>query len=157
MIPKFVHLKEKQLIGMHTQMSLAENKTGMLWSQFSPRIHEIQGRISEDKFSLQVYPPSYFQEFNPHSSFEKWAAVESTDLKSVPDEMDVFTLKGGFYAVFPYTGRSTDTSIFNWIFSEWLPASGYALDDRPHFEVLGNKYKNDDPLSEEEIWIPIAS
>jgi AraC family transcriptional regulator len=26
-------------------------------------------------------------------------------------------------------------------------------DDRPHFEILGDKYKNDHPDSEEEIWI----
>jgi AraC family transcriptional regulator len=31
----------------------------------------------------------------------------------------------------------------------------YFLDDRPHFEILGDKYKNGDPDSEEEIWIPI--
>jgi AraC family transcriptional regulator len=36
-----------------------------------------------------------------------------------------------------------------------LPNSAYALDDRAHFEVLGEKYKNNDPSSEEEIWIPI--
>jgi predicted transcriptional regulator YdeE len=29
------------------------------------------------------------------------------------------------------------------------------IDNRPHFEVLGDKYKNNDPSSEEEIWIPI--
>jgi AraC family transcriptional regulator len=40
-------------------------------------------------------------------------------------------------------------------FSTWLPDSEYRLDVRPHFEVLGEKYKNDDPESEEEIWIPI--
>jgi hypothetical protein len=28
------------------------------------------------------------------------------------------------------------------------------LDDRPHFEVLGSKYRNNDPESEEETWIP---
>ena len=31
----------------------------------------------------------------------------------------------------------------------------YTLDDRPHFEILGEKYKNQDPDSEEELWIPI--
>jgi AraC family transcriptional regulator len=37
-----------------------------------------------------------------------------------------------------------------------LPLSKeYELDDRPHFEILGDKYKNNDPNSEEEIWIPI--
>jgi AraC family transcriptional regulator len=36
-----------------------------------------------------------------------------------------------------------------------VPASNYDLDDRPHFEILGDKYKNGDPNSEEDIWIPI--
>lgn len=27
------------------------------------------------------------------------------------------------------------------------------VDDRPHFEVLGGKYQNNSPNSEEEIWI----
>ena len=33
--------------------------------------------------------------------------------------------------------------------------SKYSIDNRPHFEIIGEKYKNNDPNSEEEIWIPI--
>jgi len=40
-------------------------------------------------------------------------------------------------------------------FGTWLPNSEYALDNRPHCDILGKKYKNDDPSSEEEIWVPI--
>lgn len=29
------------------------------------------------------------------------------------------------------------------------------MDDRAHFEVLGERYKNNDLSSEKEIWIPI--
>jgi AraC family transcriptional regulator len=46
---------------------------------------------------------------------------------------------------------------FQYIFGTWLPNSEYVLDNRPHFEILGEKYKNDDPTSEEEIWIPIKA
>jgi AraC family transcriptional regulator len=69
--------------------------------------------------------------------------------------MELFTLKGGLYAVFDYKGPSDDKSIFQYIYSTWVPKSKYKLDNRPHFEVLGEKYKNNDPESEEEIWIPI--
>ena len=69
--------------------------------------------------------------------------------------METFDLPGGLYAVFDYKGLSTDTAIFNYIFNSWLPASRFHLDDRPHFEILGDKYKNGLPDSEEEIWIPI--
>lgn len=69
--------------------------------------------------------------------------------------MESFVLDGGLYAVFPYKGFSTDNSIFLYIFGTWLPNSGYTLDNRPQFEVLGKKYRNNDSNSEEEIWIPI--
>ena len=69
--------------------------------------------------------------------------------------LETFVLPEGQYAVFQYKGLSSDNSIFQYIFGTWLPGSDYVLDDRPHFEVLGDKYKNNDPASEEEIWVPI--
>jgi AraC family transcriptional regulator len=71
--------------------------------------------------------------------------------------METYVLPGGLYAVFDYKGLNTDNSIFQYILGTWLPGSDYVLDNRPHFEVLGDKYKNNDPNSEEEIWIPIKT
>ena len=60
------------------------------------------------------------------------------------------------YAVFQYKGdQSNAPAFFNAIYSEWLPTSYYELDWRPQFEILGEKYKTNDPNSEEEIWIPV--
>ncbi len=59
------------------------------------------------------------------------------------------------YAVFQYKGSNTTNKIFEYIYGTWIPSSGYLLDDRPHFEVLGEKYKNGSMYSEEEIWIPV--
>jgi AraC family transcriptional regulator len=70
--------------------------------------------------------------------------------------MEPFTLKGGLYAVFLYKGAaSAGSATFQYILGTWIPGSEYDLDDRPHFEILGEKYKNEDPSSEEELWIPI--
>jgi AraC family transcriptional regulator len=69
--------------------------------------------------------------------------------------MESFILYGGLYAVFDYKGSSVDNRIFQYIYMNWIPNSEYQLDNRPHFEVLGEKYRNNDPTSEEEIWIPI--
>ena len=119
-----------------------------------PFRREILNNLTSDLFSIQVYDhPVDFGNFN--QEFEKWAAVEVADLSTIPDGMEAFTLPGGLYAVFLYQGSSTDTSIFQYIFGELLPGSDYLLDNRPHFEILGEKYKNADPDSEEEIWIPI--
>lgn len=127
----------------------------MLWRRFMTRRKEISNGQSDSLISLQVYPPNYFNPFNPATLFEKWAAAEVADFNTVPEGFETFNLSGGLYAVFDYKGPAGDPAIFQFIFSTWLPASGYELDDRPHFEVLGPKYSNTDPSSEEEIWIPV--
>jgi AraC family transcriptional regulator len=132
-------------------MSLANDRTRELWQSFMPRLKEINNRLGSDKFSVQNYGAA-LKSGDFGQPFEKWAAVEVSDFGNVPPGLETFTLKGGLYAVFDYKGSSTDNRIFNYIFSEWLPNSAYALDDhRPHFEALGDKYKNADPESEEEI------
>jgi AraC family transcriptional regulator len=155
MEPRIELLEDKKLIGYRLKMSLINNKTGQLWGSFAPKIKYIKNRLTTDKISMQVYDASYHRNFNPTNEFEKWATVEVADFNDLPKEMETFSLRGGEYAVFDYKGSSDDSSIFEYIFMTWLPNSKYQLDDRPHFEVLGEKYKNNDPNSEEEIWIPI--
>ena len=155
MTPRIEILNEKKLIGKRLTMSLANNRTGELWQSFMPKRREIINTVSNDLISMQVYKPAHFAEFKPTNEFEKWATVEVTNFENVPTDMETFTLKGGLYAVFDYKGSSNDPSVFQFIFGTWLPSSEYDLDDRPHFEVLGEKYKNNDPTSEEEIWIPV--
>jgi len=155
MEPRIEISNEKKLVGKRLTMSLSENKTGELWKSFMPGSKEIANRVSEDLISMQIYNTNYFIGFDPANEFEKWAAIEVKDFNNVPKGMETFTLPGGLYAVFDYKGSSTDSNIFQYIFGSWLPNSDYLLDNRPHFEVLGEKYKNADPDSEEEIWIPI--
>jgi len=90
-----------------------------------------------------------------NQQFDKWAVVEVSEFDTIPDGMERFVLSEGLYAVFNYKGLNTDESIFIFIFSIWLPDSNYRLDERPYFEILGEKYKNNDSSSEEEIWIPV--
>ena len=155
MHPRIEILKAKKLVGNRLRMSLAKNKTGQLWASFVPKIRDIKNRLSADKISLQIYDRLYYKDFNSANEFEKWATVEVADFNDVPTAMETFRLSGGLYAVFDYKGSSNAGGIFKYIFMTWLPSSDYQLDYRPHFEVLGDKYKNNDPTSEEEIWIPI--
>jgi AraC family transcriptional regulator len=154
MEPGIVELAEKKLIGKRLRMSLSNNKTGELWRSFMPRRREIQNNLNSELYSMQVYDQPV-QPGNPVQEFDKWAAVAVMGLKDIPDGMEAFVLTGGLYAVFRYVGSSTDIGIFQYIFGTWLPNSIYLLDDRPHFEILGEKYKNADSDSEEDIWIPI--
>jgi AraC family transcriptional regulator len=155
MTPRIEILFEKKLIGKRLTMSLANNRTGELWQNFISKRRDISNNINNNFISMQLYKPTHFADFKPNNEFEKWATVEVANFESVPTEMETFSLASGLYAVFDYKGSSKDPSIFQYIFGTWLPSSEYLLDDRPHFEVLGNKYQNNDPNSEEEIWIPI--
>jgi AraC family transcriptional regulator len=154
LFPRLEMLPPKKLIGKRLNMSFANNRTPELWRSFMPLRKKNQNTVGTDLFSLQNYATiNPFQDFNPELNFEKWAAVEVTDFDNVPEEMETFVLEGGLYAVFDYKGNSPE--IFQYIFNQWLPNSGYELAHRPHFEILGEKYNNNDPDSEEEIWIPI--
>jgi len=156
MEPRVAIVKEKKLIGKRLTMSLSDNKTGELWRSFMPRRKEITNPLTNDFISMAIYKPTHFADFKPTNEFERWAAVEVADFDNVPTEMETFVLPSGQYAVFLHKGDTKEfAKTFQFILGTWLPNSAYLLDDRPHFEVLGDKYKNDDPTSEEEIWIPI--
>lgn len=156
MTPEIKTIPEKKLIGQRMAMSLANYRVAELWKNFIPKRKTITSNTDNNFVSMAVYPAGYFTTFNPGARFEKWAAVEVTGFEIIPADMETFILPAGLYAVFYYKGLNTDNSIWQYIFAKWLPASGYKLDNRPHFELLGEKYKNNDPDSEEEIWIPIA-
>ncbi|GGZ32474.1 hypothetical protein GCM10007049_27460 [Echinicola pacifica] len=155
MQPKIEIIDDKKLIGQRLNMSFADYKIGELWRRFGPKRKEITNNLNNDLISLVVYEPTHFTDFKSTNEFERWATVEVENYNKVPPEMETFDLQGGLYAVFEYKGLNTDHSIFQYILGTWLPKSDFELDNRPHFEILGERYKNNDPESEEEIWIPI--
>lgn len=157
MEPRIEFIPEKKLIGQRLSMTLANNNTRTLWQRFMPRQKEIRNNISTELISMQVYDQAFdYETFTPEVLFEKWATMEVTDFDNVPEGMETFILPAGAYAVFHYKGApGAFAPTFHYIFGTWLPASGYVIDKRPHFEVLGEKYRNDSPDSEEEIWIPV--
>lgn len=139
-------------------MSFADNRTGELWRQFMPKRKEIRNNTGSELYSVEVYSNAqFFNEFDPQAEFDKWAAVEVSDFDSVSDETETLIISGGLYAVFLHRGSAAETvRTYRHIYGDWLPDSDFLLDVRPHFAVMGEKYKNDDPNSEEEIWIPIV-
>lgn len=155
-IPKIQHIGAMKIIGLRQNMSFATNTTPELWRNFMPRLKEIEGRIDENRISMQQYPEGFFREFSPAAVFEKWAGVEVTGFNAIPPAMETFTIPGGLYAIFHYKGNPGNApDVFRYILAEWLPQSGYTLDIRPHFEILGERYKNGADDSEEDIYIPI--
>ncbi len=136
-------------------MSQDDNKTALLWRSFKTQIRDLSPKDSL-LYSLQKYPADYFQMYKSESRFTKWAAIEQSDLQVIPQSLEELILSSGLYAVFIFIGNGENAGVFfRNIFTGWLPGSGYQLDDRLHFELLGEKYSQGDPQSQEEVWIPI--
>lgn len=159
LLPKIKTLKPKKLVGKSMKMSLVDNKTSDLWRSFMTNREKIKNAIGSDLYSMQVYDESFdFQKFDPAKSFTKWAAIEVSDYSNIPEGFNTYDLNGGLYAIFIHRGSpAMFHKTFQFIFGEWLPNSDYQLDNREHFEVLGSKYNNNSPDSEEEVWVPVKS
>lgn len=157
MTPHLTTAPARTIIGLYRTMSLANYTVASLWQNLMPRRREITNNRSGDLISLSVYPTDYFTDFKPTNEFTRWTGIEVADFSQVPRGMSTLVVPGGLYAVFDYVGLNTDHSVYQYIYQDWLPQSGYLLDDRPHYEILGEGYKNNGPSSRETIWIPITS
>jgi AraC family transcriptional regulator len=154
MTPRFETLLPQTLVGHCLAMRFAHDRTAELWYGFRKALQPAVNARPTRFFSVNVYGPAF--DFGPATPFEKWAAVEMAGVQNLPEGMETFILPGGLYAVFRHRGPASEgPRVFGYIFGTWLPASGYALDDRPHFEVLSPDYRPDDPEAEEEIFIPV--
>ena len=130
------NIASKKLVGKRIMMSFSNNKTFDLWRSFMPGRKEIQNIAGTDLYSIQIYSPHFFDNFNRDAVFEKWAAIEVKNFDSIPNEFEPLSLTGGLYAVFLYKGAASEAAgTFQYILGTWLPDSEYTLDNRPHFEI----------------------
>jgi len=156
MQPTIETIHEKKLAGKHAVLTFNHHTPEPLWQSFMPHVKNIHNKVGHVLYSLEVYPPNFFNPFDPSTPFTKWAAVEVVDYEEMLPELEQLVVPAGQYAVFIHRGPSGEAAkTYEFIFREWLPASAYQLDERPHFAVMDERYKKDDPTSEEEIWIPI--
>ena len=149
-------LPEKKFIGKNKLMSLSNNATPELWKSFMVERKSIHNSVGNDLYSIQQYPKNFFNDFDPNKEFIKWATTEVSMFENIPPGFKSLLIPKGLYAVFIHKGLPSEfPKTMQYILLEWLPNSDYQLDNRPHFEILNEKYKNNDPTSKEEVWIPI--
>ena len=154
MTPKIKAFPTTKFIGKNLSFSYADYRVFELWSSFMPRRKEIQNVIGCELYNIQINPENF--DFQPNTPYTKWVAVAVSTFENIPDGMESLEIQEGLYAVINYKGdQSNVAAFFKSIYTEWLPSSDYELENRPQFEILCEKYKNNSPEAEEEIWIPI--
>ncbi len=145
-------IESKKLIGFSILTSFQEDKTPIIWKKFMIKRNEIVNRISNQLFSLQIYP----ENFTPNQTFIKYALAEVSDFENISEEFETFELESGKYLVFNYKGKAENgLEIFRYIFQNFIPENQFEVDNRPHFEIFGDDYNPNSDSAEEEIWIPI--
>jgi AraC family transcriptional regulator len=157
MQPQITILSAKKLVGNKLKMSVINDRTMELWQSFMPRRKEITNVENNFLYSVQVFESEkYFDQFSPEIEFEKWATVEVAEFTNIPENMEMLEIPEGDYAVFNYKGPANAAlPFFQYIFQDWIPESEYSVDNRPHFALMGEKYRGNNPDSEEEIWVPV--
>ncbi len=150
-------LEPKILIGKIRLCHLQWTKPKSCGNHLCLRETKVINRSDENYYSMQIYPQNFsFETFDPTMEFTKWAAVEVDCADYMDHGMNKYLLQGGLYAVFIHRGPASEFSkAYTFIFSQWLPRSGYELDYREHFELLPKDYNPMDPNATEEIWLPI--
>ena len=153
-----VDFETRHLVGMKIRTTLGEDRTYELWHAFKSKIKEIQGRVDNNYFSVQQFDKGIsFDKLTPVTAFNKWAAVQvDPALELIPHGMEPLLIPKGKYAVFIHKGEAFKFGrTLQYIFGQWLPQSGFRLDGRPQFEIMGSNYRPDDPNAKEEVWVPV--
>ncbi|NEM96595.1 GyrI-like domain-containing protein [Pontibacter burrus] len=148
----------KKLAGLRAETTLATDNPAALWQEFMPRRKELTTIVGNELYAVQVYDAGFVKgKFTADSIFQKWAAVEVSGSGELPDGMEQLIVPAGDYAVFIHKGPASDfVKTANYIYRQWLPNSNYLLDDRPHLQVMCEKYLgHTNPDSEEEVWVPV--
>lgn len=153
--PNIIHTEKKTLVGFSKETSLVNDRTRELFSRFMLRLREIPQIDTSCVYDLKEYPLGYFNAFNPGRTFIKWALAELTAETNLPPDIKSYELPAGQYAVFYHEGPHSDHGIFQQIFKEWLPASHYELDNRPHFDIIPIGKNHYERKAAQEIWIPV--
>jgi len=153
MNPEIKECSDRKVVGLSATMKQNEHhKIPELWKRFMPRKKEIKNLVSEELIALQIFPEGTKAEII--DEFYIWACVEVSNFKTIPKGLEIFTIPKGNYAVFLH--KVIDASAtYHKIMTEWLPTSGYKIDDRPHFQVMGAKYENGSEDSEEAFYVPV--
>jgi len=151
--PEFLDIHDKSIVSLSREFTLAtRNEIPSLWGEFWSREWHLIGDGEQ-----AAYGVSYSTQADGRFSYAVGLNFDELP-EPLPDGACIVSISGGRYAVFRNRGPVTDIpSLFDEIFTQWLPSSGEVQRDGALFE----RYPYDDDASPEsmtyEIWIPVKS
>ncbi len=126
---EIVERADAKVLGIMARINPMNADYSEIWgNQFDPRQEEITPLAVDDGY----YGVYYATGQEGMADFVAGMVVRDTD--AVPDGLVLREIAGGTYALFSCT-MSSISATWGQIYSQWMPASGYAEDtSRPSFE-----------------------
>ncbi|MFM7016468.1 MAG: GyrI-like domain-containing protein [Bacteroidota bacterium] len=148
-------LEEFEVVGFADEVSMAHFTPEKVWGKLMKSIAGNGDNKYAHFYDVNIYDVDYFQNYQAEKTFIKFAGVKSNQEELTSTKMESLTIPKGHYAVFTHVGNKSEIgNTFKFIFSKWLPESGYKIDARPHFMILPSiAIKNVN--YKEEIYIPL--
>ena len=150
MEPRFVSRPAFTVAGLLHHGAIDSEKIGALWGRFFERIGELQ-HVVEPHFAYGVMA-NYDQ---ATGEFDYIAACQVASGEGLPQGFVPVAVPAADWAVFTTT-MSEMPQTYPYIYSTWLPQSGYQHGPAPEFELYGETFDPANPASPFEIYIPVV-
>ncbi len=152
--PKIIELEPKQVIYIRLLGNYSENDYSGTWERLWSFVKE------EKLFSAGIEHISVYHDDPKVTESDKLRTEVCLAVKkpaSAKGEIGVKSIAGGKYAVFLYQGSYSNLgTVYDTIYAQWLPNSGYELRNTPMFEkYLNNPNRTTPEKLKTEIYLPI--
>lgn len=142
--PEIVRVKSFKLVGRRVVSDGRDRKIMQLWHSFLPESETIPGRINccSHYGCLTVLEEELDENgIDIKRQLEYIAAVQVEDFSSVPEGMVTKAFPDQLYARFIHRGTLLRIrELYNYIFTTWMPFSGYERSGGPDFQHFGKRF-----------------
>jgi predicted transcriptional regulator YdeE len=157
--PTFLHKDAFKIVGVERYTENGIPSIQEAWSEFTKRSEEIK-RISTPRvcYGFEDYSRDFVMNSPGFPKYYYLAAWEVDKIADVPEGMKSKEVPAADYAMFTHRGSiSALPKVFAYIYGEWMPASGYAMDPKVQadFERYTEKM-TDMENAVVEIWVPVV-
>jgi AraC family transcriptional regulator len=150
MEPRIVSRQAFRVAGLVHRGKADGEKLGALWGGFFARKGELQHQI-EPNVAYGVM--ANYDEAS--GEFDYIAACQVASGDGLPSGFVCVDVPAANWAVFTTTMPEM-TQTYPFIYSTWLPGSGYQHAPAPEFELYGETFDPANPASKFDIYIPIV-
>jgi len=153
MEPRIILKPAFTVVGLSQNGESLNEHTETLWEQLSARFHEIPGADPDTGFGVHCWNGS---ERKYLVGMAIRGEVDGSEVPVVPEGMMSCQLKKHTYAVFPHCGSIDHLNeTINWIFTDWIPGSGYQAMENYFFELYDDRFQPGSDDSILFVYVPV--